>query len=85
MNSNFLQKDTKPMSVFGWLFVFISATFVVAANLLLRAGVDTIGGFVGNFPTVLADLIRLGKQSYFDLGGYFLYLRQYCLVQSPVH
>jgi multidrug transporter EmrE-like cation transporter len=56
------------MSSSGWIFVFLSAAFVVAANLLLRAGVDRAGGFPGNLSTILPDLLNLGKQPAFDIG-----------------
>ena len=60
------------MTANGWLLVLLSAGLTVAANLLLRGGVDRAGGFGGNLAELLGALLRLAGQPLFDL-GFILY------------
>lgn len=52
------------MSKTGWILVLLSAGLTVAANLLLRSGVERAGGFV----IELAGLTGLLRQPRFDFG-----------------
>jgi len=52
------------MSRSGWFLVFLSAGLTVAANLLLRSGVERAGGFAMD----LVGLANLVRQPRFDLG-----------------
>jgi multidrug transporter EmrE-like cation transporter len=56
------------MTRLGWSLVALSAGFTVAANLLLRAGVDRAGGFAGGLGDAAGNLARLGREPLFDLG-----------------
>jgi multidrug transporter EmrE-like cation transporter len=52
------------MSRTGWFLILLSAGLTVAANLLLRSGVERAGGFTME----LASLAALARQLRFDLG-----------------
>ncbi len=52
------------MSRSGWFLVLLSAGLTVAANLLLRSGVERAGGFAMG----LVGLVGLIRQPRFDLG-----------------
>ncbi len=54
------------MSTAGWIYILISALCAVAANLLLRVGLDK-----GNFSGSLSDFFFLFKQPSFDAGIFF--------------
>lgn len=56
------------MSPLGWVLVLMAAGIAVAANLLLRAGVDRAGGFAVNLGHVHLGLLALARQPLFDLG-----------------
>ena len=57
------------MSVNGLIFVLIAAVLTMAANLLMRLGIQRAGGFGGEGPVqVMASLGRLALQLPFDTG-----------------
>jgi len=56
------------MTIRGLSFVIISALLTVAANLMLRAGVDKAGGFPVHLQSFFSDIIRLILQPLFDAG-----------------
>jgi len=60
------------MSVRGLSLVFLSALLTVAANLMLRAGVEKAGGFAARLQSLSDDIARLAAQPLFD-GGVLLY------------
>ena len=60
------------MSARGLVFVFLSALLTVAANLMLRAGIDRAGGFSAPWQSLSADIARLAAQPLFD-GDVLLY------------
>jgi multidrug transporter EmrE-like cation transporter len=59
------------MSVRGLSLVIISALLTVAANLLMRAGVDRAGGFPAQLKSSISAIIKLLSQPLFDLGCLF--------------
>lgn len=63
------------MSSIGFFFVLAAATLTMAANLLLRAGIDAAGGFaaagIGDVP---AALLRLFMQPLFSAGFIIYFL-----------
>src|SRR6266850_5805918 len=62
------------MSSAGFLFVFLAAVLSSGANLVMRAGIDSAGGFSPGTPAeVLAALVRLFLQPLF-LAGFIAYL-----------
>lgn len=56
------------MTIRGLSLVIISAFLTVAANLMLRAGVDKAGGFPIHLQSSLSAIIKLIQQPLFDLG-----------------
>jgi multidrug transporter EmrE-like cation transporter len=52
------------MSPAGWIFVIVSAVCAVAANLLLRSGIENQHGFSGS----MRDYLALFRQGAFLLG-----------------
>ncbi len=56
------------MSSSGWILVLISSTLAVSANLMLRAGVDRVGGLGMTSSSILTSCFNLIKQPYFDIG-----------------
>lgn len=56
------------MSNSGWILVLISSTLAVAANLMLRAGVDRAGGFGTPSTSLVIAFFNLTKQPFFDIG-----------------
>ncbi len=56
------------MRTTDWGLVLTSVAITVAANLLLRAGLDRAGGFPARLADIPAGLLRLGAQPFFDLG-----------------
>jgi multidrug transporter EmrE-like cation transporter len=63
------------MSPTGLLLVLLTAALTMAANLMLRAGVDAAGGFaLGGATQILHALVKLFMQPLFALGFgiYFL-------------
>jgi multidrug transporter EmrE-like cation transporter len=60
------------MTIRGLSLVIISALLTVAANLMLRAGVDKAGGFAAILRSSFSAIIKLIAQPLFDL-GVFLY------------
>ncbi len=59
----------KQMSHSGFLLVLLTAVFTMAANLLLRAGIDTSGGFTfAGVSQFASALVSLFKQPLFVLG-----------------
>jgi len=56
----------------GWWLVLLSAGLTVAANLMLRMGIDRAGGFPGRLGGLANALLRLAGQPLFDL-GFILY------------
>lgn len=60
------------MSKSGWMLVLISALFTVAANLLMRAGLDRFGGFPSEVKAVPLALLKLLAQPRF-LSGLIFY------------
>lgn len=50
------------------MLVVLVAGLTVAANLLLRVGVDLAGGFPSNLTDMSSGLLRLAAQPLFDLG-----------------
>lgn len=56
------------MSRLGWLLVLASALFTVAANLLMRMGVERAGGFGGDGVSLPAAVLGLLRQPRFVLG-----------------
>jgi len=60
------------MTIRGLSLVVISALLTVAANLMLRAGVDKAGGFPAHLQSSFIAIIKLIAQPLFDL-GVFLY------------
>lgn len=59
------------MSVRGLSLVIISALLTVAANLMMRAGVDRAGGFPAQLKSSLGAIMKLLSQPLFDLGCLF--------------
>ncbi len=61
------------MSLVGASLVLLTAALTMAANLLMRAGVDAAGGFsAGGVSQVVISLVRLFMQPRFS-AGFFLY------------
>lgn len=60
------------MTLRGWWLVLLSAGLTVAANLMLRAGIDRAGGFPGRLGGLPKALLHLAGQPLFDL-GFILY------------
>ncbi len=61
------------MSANGLLLVLVTAGLTMAANLLLRAGVDAAGGFAaGGAAQVVASLVKLFLEPRFT-SGFLLY------------
>lgn len=60
------------MSSRGLAFVIVSALLTVAANLMLRAGIDKAGGFSAHLQSFFRATIKLIAQPLFD-AGVFLY------------
>ena len=63
------------MSATGFFLVLLAAVLTMAANLLLRAGVDAAGGFVfDNTIQIVSALMKLFSQPLFVVGFgiYFL-------------
>ena len=60
------------MTIRGLSLVIISAILTVAANLMLRAGVNKAGGFPAHLQSSFSAIIKLIAQPLFDL-GVFLY------------
>jgi multidrug transporter EmrE-like cation transporter len=61
------------MSVTGLLLVLLSAALTMAANLLIRTGIDAAGGFsLGGFTAALQALARLFIEPPFVV-GFLLY------------
>ena len=60
------------MTARGLFFVFLSALLTVAANLMLRAGVDKAGGFPVKLQSMTNAIVKLMAQPLFD-GGVLLY------------
>lgn len=56
------------MTIRGFSFVIISAFLTVAANLMLRAGVDRAGGFSVHLQSFFSAIIKLIAQPLFDCG-----------------
>jgi multidrug transporter EmrE-like cation transporter len=57
------------MSQTGILLVVVSAVLTMAANLMLRSGIDAAGGFsIGGARRLLLSLARLFVQPLFALG-----------------
>lgn len=56
------------MTNLGWWLVLLAAGLTMAANLLLRIGVEQAGGFPGSLTGLSAGLLRLAAQPLFDLG-----------------
>lgn len=59
------------MSKLGWILVFASAACTVAANLLMRAGLDRFGGFPAGIRMILPTLFKLALQPMFFSGVLF--------------
>jgi multidrug transporter EmrE-like cation transporter len=63
------------MSISGFFLVLLTAALTMAANLMLRAGIDSAGGFaVTNASQLLYGMARLFTQPLFCIGFtvYFL-------------
>ncbi len=63
------------MSTIGFFLVFLTAGLTMAANLMLRAGIDAGGGFVfENAMQIVSALMKLFTQPLFVIGFgvYFL-------------
>lgn len=60
------------MTTRGWILLLLSAGMTVAANLLLRSGLDRAGGFAESLVEIPNALLRLVYQPLFDL-GFILY------------
>ena len=56
------------MTARGLALVLISALLTVAANLLMRSGIDRAGGFPGRLAELPPALLRLVNQPHFDIG-----------------
>jgi multidrug transporter EmrE-like cation transporter len=56
------------MTIRGLSLVIISAILTVAANLMLRAGVNKAGGFPAHLQSSFSTIIKLIAQPLFDLG-----------------
>lgn len=56
------------MTFRGLSFVFLSAMFTVAANLMIRAGVDRAGGFPAQLQNITGAIAKLMAQPLFDCG-----------------
>jgi len=59
------------MSRLGWMLVFASAIFTVAANMLMRYGLGRAGGFTPSLAQVPSALFRLMLQPHFFTGIVF--------------
>jgi multidrug transporter EmrE-like cation transporter len=63
------------MSTTGFLLVLSTAALTMAANLLLRAGIDAAGGFsLGGVGDIAHALVRLFTQPTFTLGFVIYFL-----------
>jgi multidrug transporter EmrE-like cation transporter len=63
------------VSLTGLLLVLLTAALTMAANLLLRAGIDGAGGFsVATVAGVLHALVRLFLQPLFSIGFVLYFL-----------
>ena len=60
------------MTTRGWVLLLASAGMTIAANLLLRSGLDRAGGFAKSVAEIPNALLRLINQPLFDL-GFILY------------
>ncbi len=56
----------------GLLLILLSAVLTVAANLLMRAGIDRAGGFPATLSEIPDALLGLARQPMFDI-GFILY------------
>lgn len=56
------------MTIRGLSLVFLSVLLTVAANLMLRAGVDRAGGFPAQLQLMFNTIARLMSQPLFDFG-----------------
>lgn len=56
------------MTIRGLSLVFLSAVLTVAANLMLRAGIERAGGFSAQIQTMSNAIARLMSQPLFGLG-----------------
>jgi undecaprenyl phosphate-alpha-L-ara4N flippase subunit ArnE len=57
------------MSAVGFFLVLLTAALTMGANLLLRAGIDSAGGFApSSASTMLTGLINLFSQPLFTVG-----------------
>jgi undecaprenyl phosphate-alpha-L-ara4N flippase subunit ArnE len=63
------------MSKTGFVLVLFTACLTMAANLMLRAGINAAGGFtVGSFSQILRGLVALFMQPLFALGFVIYFL-----------
>lgn len=56
------------MTTLGWWLVFASAGLQVGGTLLLRAGIDRVGGIGSSVAELPAGLLRLAGDPVFDIG-----------------
>lgn len=56
------------MSFGGFVMVLIAALMMASSSLMLRAGIDQIGGFGNHVGGVLQDILALLQTPIFDLG-----------------
>ena len=69
-----MKSRLKQMSYTGFLLVLLTAALTMAANLLLRAGIDSSGGFAFAGTSQFAPaIVKLFKQPLFVL-GFIIYI-----------
>jgi multidrug transporter EmrE-like cation transporter len=63
------------MSAIGFFLVLATAGLTMAANLMLRAGIDAAGGFMfGGAVAILHALVKLFMQPLFSIGFVIYFL-----------
>lgn len=56
------------ISIQGIILIFIAATLMSVASLMLRGSIDAVGGFGGNLATIHKDILALLLQPIFIIG-----------------
>ncbi len=66
------------MTTRGWVLLTLSAGLTLAANLLLRIGLERAGGFAESLVEISTAVLRLVHQPLFDLGFIIYAWQQLC-------
>lgn len=56
------------ISIQGLMLIFVAASMMSAASLMLRGSIDAVGGFADNIATIHQDIFALLLQPIFIIG-----------------